>query len=381
MQDSCVVREQNHETKPAPRRVRCLNPFRWIEVNDDGHITPCCNNWFIGNLGSLRENTLEEIWNSPVYRELREAMYEGGNWQKFCNAKTCPQVYNNTWVTLEELYPGIPDSMPVTQELIDDLNARRTELSHPPVQVGLSCDSRCNLRCIMCHGAKRPHGDGTLLRRALESIRSFLPGLRRVKLMGDGEVFAIPETREFLFSFDSEANPETAFLLQTNGVLFTPEMWEKIAHLKIDWLVVSIDASTRETYEKIRVGGKWDTLMRNLEFLAARHKEGRIREMHLSMTVMRSNHRELVGFARLGKRLGVTSTYFSPVFGDIGEEQIFSTPDPYCLARIARQLRKRVMRSPGVDVNALSPWKHSRLTRRQQLHAVRTWLRDLVGRK
>ena len=135
-------------------------------------------------------------------------------------------------------------------------------------------------------------------------------------------------------------------------------MLAKIAHIKIDWLVVSIDAATKETYEKIRIGGDWDALLRNLDFMAQKYSEGHIRNFHLSMTVMKTNHREMGSFAEMGRWLGATSTYFFPIIGDYGGEQIFDNRDIPALRRVAEQLRLPIMSEAGIDINALERWRN-----------------------
>lgn len=340
-----------------PRRVRCLNPFRWLEVNEGGEVTPCCGSWFKGKLGNIKKQSMEEIWNGPKFQALREAMYEGGNWGKFCNAAVCPHIINDTWVAVDFITPETPDQLPITKSMLEDIREGRTKMSSGPLQIGLTCDPRCNLRCIMCSAHLNPNRDGALIRKALEGVNHFLPGLKRIKLLGDGEVFVVPEARDFLFDFDAEKYPDVSFLIHTNGLLFTPEAWTKMSRLTIDWVVVSIDAATKETYENIRKGGKWDLLMRNLEFLVKRHREGRIRELIICMTVMKSNHHEMTAFAKMALEMGVSSAYFSPVFGDYGEEQIFDRRDIGCLKRISDQLNHPVMNDPRIDSNALSEWK------------------------
>lgn len=340
-----------------PRRIRCLNPFRWLEVNQNGEVTPCCSSWFKGDLGNINEESMIDIWNGSRFQELRESMYEGGNWRKFCNAKTCPQIVNDTWVSVDFISPTTPDQLPITPDMLISIREGKTEMSLGPLQIGLTCDSRCNICCIMCEAPRRARSDGNLIRKALEDMKPLLPTLRRIKLLGDGEPFFVPEVLEFMVNFDSQKYPETKFLINTNGLLFTPEIWEKLKHLKMDWVVVSIDAATKETYEKIRVGGKWELLMQNLKSLAEKHNQGSIRELLISMTVMKSNHHEMVEFAKMGKRLGVTTTYFYPIFGDYGKEQIFDRRDISCLKKISEQLSHPIMNEHGIDANALSTWQ------------------------
>jgi MoaA/NifB/PqqE/SkfB family radical SAM enzyme len=337
-----------------PRRVRCLNPFRWLEVNQNGEVTPCCSSWFKGDLGNISEESMETIWNGPAYQELREAMFEGGNWKRFCNEKVCPQIINDTWIPVDFISPTTPDQLPITNDMLLSIREGNTKMSTGPLQIGLTCDSRCNICCIMCEAPRRAKKDGALIRKALEDMESLLPTLKRIKLLGDGEPFVVPEVLEFLYNFDTREYPDTKFLINTNGLLFTPEMWEKLQHLKFDWVVVSIDAASKETYEKIRVGGNWDILQQNLEFLALKHREGFIRELLISMTVMKSNHHEMVEFAQMGKKLNVSTTYFYPIFGDYGKEQIFDRRDIACLKKISEQLSHPIMSEPGIDINALS---------------------------
>jgi len=340
-----------------PLLVRCLNPFRWIDINYGGRITPCCLPWFKGDLGSIENQTLEEIWNSFAFQELREAMYKGGDWKKFCNPETCPQIQNDIWNNIDEITPETHDIVPITESMLNDIRQKKTVMSEGPLQIGIACDPRCNLQCIMCSARTNPNRDGVMLRKSLEEIKPFLPTLKRIRLMGDGEVFAIPEMREFLFHFDSGKYPETAFAFITNGILLTPEFYQKISHLKIDCVIVSIDASTKETYEKIRIGGKWEVLMRNLEFLVNKYREGIIHELHICMCVMKSNHKEIIQFAEMGKRLGVTSTYYLPILGDYGEEQIFEKKDIRCLKRVSKELNHPIMKEHCIDTQAVNIWR------------------------
>jgi len=346
---------RNDESKP--RRVRCLNPFRWLEVGDAGYVTPCCSPWFKGNLGKLGDQSMEEIWNGEKFQEVREAMYEGGNWEKFCNAETCPQIKNDTWVPIDFISADQRDNVPITQEVLDQVREGKTIMDVGPTQVGVACDPRCNLKCIMCSTLTNPNRDGTALRAAIDGINQYLPDVKRLKMMGDGEVFAVPESRKFLFEFDAEANPDTSFLIHTNGILLTPKLWEKIEHIKIDWMVVSMDAATKETFEKIRVGGNWEKLRENLDFLIGKYREGIIRELHINMCVMKSNHHEILDFAKLGKSLGVTSAYYMPIFGDYAEEQIFGRRDVDALMRITKQLEHPIMSDPCIDTNAIDEWR------------------------
>ena len=51
--------------------------------------------------------------------------------------------------------------------------------------------------------------------------------------------------------------------LHTNANLWTEPMWESMSnvHDLVKSVEISIDAGTKETYEKVRRNGDWDMLM------------------------------------------------------------------------------------------------------------------------
>ena len=63
-------------------------------------------------------------------------------------------------------------------------------------------------------------------------------------------------------------------MLNTNGTLLPEERSRKFLKSGITRLRFSLDAATKETYEKVRLGGKYDVTMRNIEnFLRIKKEE------------------------------------------------------------------------------------------------------------
>ena len=48
----------------------CMYPWTHIHAWPDGQVFPCCGT-DTNPIGSLRENSLEELWNSPAEKQLR----------------------------------------------------------------------------------------------------------------------------------------------------------------------------------------------------------------------------------------------------------------------------------------------------------------------
>ena len=140
-------------------------------------------------------------------------------------------------------------------------------------------------------------------------MSGILPQAKRsevaLHITGSGDPFGSKVYRELLTSLDGSEYPGLRIHLQTNGVMFTQSMWERLAriHANIGEVIVSLDAATEATYRVVRRGGHWGQLMRNLEFLAGLRREGRITLLRLDFVVQQRNFREMSVFVELAKRL------------------------------------------------------------------------------
>lgn len=313
-------------------KIKCLAPFTNMEVTKAG-IFPCCPAWpTLGSLGDVRENSLMDIWNGEKFRYLREKMYKNKA-EDVCSVKNCPFMISGSMIDMDTLDK---DKYLVSDELIEDIKNQRTELSVGPSKITLSDSGACNLQCIMCgSGENYRHEDEEVKRRTMGELKRILPHLRQIRLTGDGDPFFRTDTREFLETFDPVRYPNVQFIILTNGLLLTPKMWGKIRHNNISEIWVSVDAATKETYEKIRIGGKWEKLQDNLRMISEIRREGKVRLFEINMTVMRSNYREIIDFVRLGKKLGCDSIALQRFYGDRPErENIFDPPDRNVLMAI-----------------------------------------------
>lgn len=56
----------------------CMYPWIHLHAYPTGEVHPCCHaEWKVPALGSARESSLEQIWNSPAQRKLRQDMLTG----------------------------------------------------------------------------------------------------------------------------------------------------------------------------------------------------------------------------------------------------------------------------------------------------------------
>ena len=69
--------------------------------------------------------------------------------------------------------------------------------------------------------------------------------------------------------------------------------------LNIKGAEISIDAATKETYETVRRGGKWDVLERNLKFINSIET---LDYLTVSFVAQKANYKEMVDFYYLMKK-------------------------------------------------------------------------------
>ena len=262
----------------------CLAPSTSLHLDPLGDIRACCqNSWY--RLGRYPAQTLLEAWNGAPAQELRFRLARS-DFGAGCHA--CAE--------------GALD------DLRDNVYARRFDhLADPedlpawPVQLELQLSTRCNLQCTMCTGQSssairsqrehlpplpRPY-DAEFFRQ----LREFLPHVRRIELLG-GEPFLAEETRTLVSTLD-DLGLRPRFHVTTNGTVWTPWVESFISRFDVD-ITVSIEGSTTEVFEAIRVGASFAGVMANLDrFVAV--AEGRGTTVSIATCLMRESATDLFG--------------------------------------------------------------------------------------
>ena len=186
-----------------------------------------------------------------------------------------------------------------------------------PIEAFFEVAARCNLRCQMCainydsryqpRSGRPPFFEPDLFAR----LRPIFPSLLRAYLFGLGE----PTLNRHLVDYIRElsaAGVEVWF--NTNATLIDDAKAEEIARAGADKITVSIDGATAETYETIRRGARFESVIRGIRALTtAGRKYGRP-AVNLSFVAMASNIQELPAMIDLAADLGTTGVHVEPLF-------------------------------------------------------------------
>jgi len=335
--------------KKKHTKVRCIYPFSKLYVYEQTGLSPCCEPWFRKPVANLLDQDLDTAWNSEEVQKVRASMYEGGNPEKYCHTEVCPIYRSGEWYDLDE------NPFEVDEALIEEVREGKTEIENGPLYIELANDFRCNYKCSFCSSWKRGEGPGGDSAEIIELLKSRFDKVQHILLLSSGELFTRPKLLDFLESIDSNDYPGLQFSIITNGSLVTPERWKKISHLNLFSVNVSIDAANAETYSQIRVNGKWDNLLENLQFISQRRKANDFKQFQINMAVMDQNHDQMVDFAKLGVSLEVDEVYFSWLHS-IPENSVPETYNWNALQKIEEQLNDPIMENPRVVASVIREW-------------------------
>jgi MoaA/NifB/PqqE/SkfB family radical SAM enzyme len=129
-------------------------------------------------------------------------------------------------------------------------------------------------------------------------------------LFGIGEPFLHPG----LFDFIKMARP-TGVKLSTNthGMSLKPHICEKILDSGLDEIAISFDGATSETFEFLRAGAKFKTVVDNIIKLQEmkRRRGIDLPELQFATVISRHNVREMLGVVKLAKKLGIRRIVFT----------------------------------------------------------------------
>jgi len=283
--------------------IICLKPFYFMEFAGYGEVFSCCPAWIKGGIGNIKDNTIEEIWNSPKNQFIREKMLKG-EWIDICKP-ICP-IINEYLVTGESInLDSISEYHYITPELESEIKAGKTILESMPTFFNFSNSGICNLDCIMCCWRTMKEDDISV-QKAYSNVLPLLRNAREVILSGGGDPFVRPDIRKMLLEFDRVRYPQLKINLLTNGLLL-PKFWDRIKHLNFGYINVSIDAATKETYEKIRSRGKWEKLLFSLSVI--KDNKEKFDFVTINMTVMKENYKEIPLFVELGQDFGFNVSF------------------------------------------------------------------------
>lgn len=199
-----------------------------------------------------------------------------------------------------------------------------------PANVQIEPVGQCNLRCEMCSIQFRkdgpPYGPPAFMKfETFTGIIDQFVTLEELHLQGLGEPMMHPR---FFDMVEYAVKRGIRVSTNSNLTLVNDRRAERCVTSGLDSLQISIDGSTAETYERIRVRAHFDRVVTNIErILAARRRlQSATPHLRLVMVMMRRNLHELPDLVRFAHRYSMESIFVQHLCHDFGEATL---PEQY----------------------------------------------------
>lgn len=160
-----------------------------------------------------------------------------------------------------------------------------------PQEAAIEITNHCNLSCRMC-----PHNKMTRVRGIMDyglycKIIDELKGKTEfVYLYGTGESLLVKDFFKYV-SYAVKSGMTTC--LSTNVTMLNEEIAECLIKSGIDFIVLAIDGSTKETYNNIRIGADFDSTIKKCKLLLkAKLQEKAKADVTIQFIVMEENYNE-----------------------------------------------------------------------------------------
>ena len=257
----------------------CTYPFNSAQISMQGDVYVCCPPWSSSySFGNIYEQSFSEIWNGEKARIFRKQFIEKN--YKYCNLDLCVKDCS------KKIIPS--------------------EIVEKPETFIFCYDSFCNVKCIFCRSCHQKQ-DLTYFDDNMDTLLTdMLENCKNVVLSGVGECLASKHSRKLIKRI-SELFPNIKFSIISNGILCDEENLKEVGILdKLLSVTISLHAINKKTYDKLVVGGNFERVMKNLQYLSSLKKSGRIEKFILNFVVNSYNYKEMVPYIELAEKIGAT---------------------------------------------------------------------------
>ncbi len=262
----------------------CERAINFLQIDDydgEGSVRLC--GWkrtkHAGYVGSLKTQTLYEIWHGEEATRVRKLLAAGDYSE--CNIDQCPYLSQGT---------------------IEEHRLELDEVPEWPDHLYLAYDHHCNYFCKMCNQGNRDGNRDAHYDMIYEKIKDILPHLKFISANGLGELFVSRHILKILSEWRPLApKEECSVALETNGSLFDEKHWKQIEnlgqyHLYVAITVLSFDEATYQFCSGTKL--PISQIENNLKFVKSLRDKGIINFLDLATVVQERNFRTLPELTR-----------------------------------------------------------------------------------
>ncbi len=290
-----AVIDYNNNRYEGPQKHICFAPFNSLFFDVRGKVVVCNGNREYV-VGDITKDTVKEIWEGDTINKLRQHL-DNFDFSLGCSKCADAILSKNYDAAFARSY----DSTPTVKS--------------NPVRMEFEISGTCNLACLMCNGflsstyrkqieKQEPYRD-VYDESFIDQLEPYLPHLQFTKFSG-GEPFLI-ELYYKIWERMAELNPNCPIHIQTNGLILNNKVKSALEKGKFH-IGVSLDGASKENYEKIRMFGKFERVIENLEYFRD-YCQRKKTLLNIPFTPTRYTAYEVPEFIRLANQFQATAFF------------------------------------------------------------------------
>ena len=248
------------------KKPQCIIPWTYLELLPSGVVSPCCSNPIF--LGNIKEQSIDEIWNSDNMKKLRLEMLKDSlpeecwvcRFEEGHGKKSLREKYN-------EVLSSCFDS--VEEETNPDGSVKEVKIKAWDFRIS----NKCNFKCRICSPTFSSSINNNVVVSCSEDLNipkfldEHIDHLQFMEFAG-GETLLMDEHYDVLDRLISEGKTDIDIWYNTNMSILNYkgksvlDYWRKFNPDKLK-VTASID-EIDERAEYIRKGTVWKTVQKNL---------------------------------------------------------------------------------------------------------------------
>lgn len=270
----------------------CVMPFVNIILEPDGNIGICRHKGHDFTFGNIRDNSIDEIWQSARIQAWREEHLSGK--PVICSNEITDRKCN--------LCPELNKILPLA-EFDNTKNPKILRLT-------ANLNGQCNLQCQMCTIWQLPNGFYNENNFWVPARERFFKEIVEVDLLS-GEPFIQKDTFRLIDEISS-INPNCSWSFTTNlHWRLNKNIINYLDKIKVKYLLISLDSLISETYHKIRYPGNLNFVLENLNELLI-YQQSRVDNnlgdlnLRINFLIQKDNWREIKNMVKFSLNKNIT---------------------------------------------------------------------------
>jgi organic radical activating enzyme len=288
--------------------VYCSAPFNGFAVREGGSVKTCCMG--LQPLGNLNQDSIETILESPVLKQIQQAMISGQGYEKNC--QPCMEFEHRSGLSSLRQhylrhYPNVYDELKLQN-------------------IDIRWNNICNLGCVYCipmfssvwedrlsvrsNIASKPYQNDLM-----QFVLAHVDEVKEIMLVG-GEPMLMKQNYELLKHL-----PESTIITMVTNFSYDLERLPCIDALltrpkeNVRW-ALSLENSGQQ-FEYVRNGASWSQVLKNFEFLDRHWHDIAVVNMVYSVFTAFDLRRAIEVFHGLNIKKFSFQTYYGPPALDV----------------------------------------------------------------